>query len=71
MFEVLMDIVKVVGGIVIGALIFAWRHRHEIALTIDDIEKALEDGKITSEELAYIISKIIERFNLKDKVVIE
>ena len=56
--ELLINIGYFIAGIIISALTLAWKHRRAIAIFIEWLYAAAEDGKISKEELAVLLEAI-------------
>ena len=67
--EPLANLFSFLVGILTGIAWWLWRNRDLVKADLEDIGKALEDGRLTLNELADLVVKIIKRHHLEDIVV--
>ena len=58
MWNLILNFAYFVAGVVLSALALAWKHRRAIAIFIEWLYAAAEDGKISKEELAVLLEAI-------------
>jgi hypothetical protein len=58
-------------GVILHYAYMLWQRRDIISWTIDYWEKAWSDQKITIDEILKFIEELVDKFNLRDKVIIQ
>jgi hypothetical protein len=58
-------------GVIVHYAYILWQRRDVVSWSIDFWSKALADGKITTGEVLDFIEQLIDKFNLRDKVIFQ
>ena len=71
MYESVYTVLGVIVGFILHWLYAVWSRRDIISWAINFWVKAVEDGKVTVDEVVGFIEGLIEKLGLKDRVVVQ
>jgi hypothetical protein len=66
-----IGILGAIVGVIVHYAYILWQRRDVVSWSIDFWSKALADGKITTGEVLDFIEQLIDKFNLRDKVIFQ
>jgi len=58
MIEVISNFLSFIAGVLVTAIMLAWRHREQIQIIVDWFLQAYKDGKITKQELGELLIRL-------------
>jgi H+/Cl- antiporter ClcA len=68
---ILIGIFGAIFGYIAYWLRIIWQRRDIVSWSIDYWSKALADGKVTTGEILDFIEQLVDKFNLRDRVIIQ